>query len=240
MVFFFVKIIKSKLFQGFCKNKKTILLQKNQIIMKRVIIYSLATCFILGCTSVKKSTDNNEIDKLVNLMTGTFNSAKQATEDTAFYDITLQMYPIWLNKKGENWLYVEQALSSAPQRPYRQRIYKVERVSKDLYQSTVYTLPQPKRFIGKWSNPAAFDIISPDSLVERNGCSVFLRKIAPNYFRGATKDGTCESSMSGANYATSEVEIFENKILSWDRGFDKKAKQVWGAVKGGYVFERVK
>jgi hypothetical protein len=27
-------------------------------------------------------------------------------------------------------------------------------------------------------------------------------------------------------------------LLTWDQGFDKDGKQVWGAVKGGYEFKR--
>lgn len=206
--------------------------------MKQLITLFVAFLLFLGCTSTKKSSDVNEVEQLVSLMTGTFNSANQAKKDSAFYDISLQMYPIWQERTDAKWLYVEQAVSAAPQRPYRQRVYKVERVGSDLYQSVVYTLPNPKRFIGKWNTPSSFNIISPDSLSERTGCTVFLRKISDNYFRGATKDGTCESSLRGASHATSEVEVFDDKIISWDRGFDKNGKQVWGAVKGGYVFDR--
>ena len=33
-----------------------------------------------------------------------------------------------------------------------------------------------------------------------------------------------ESLLFGASYATSEVEIFKDKILSWDRGYDSDDK----------------
>jgi CpeT protein len=32
------------------------------------------------------------------------------------------------------------------------------------------------------------------------------------------------------------VEIFADRLASWDRGWNKEDKQVWGAEKGGYVF----
>jgi hypothetical protein len=218
------------------KHIKTILRHYQN--MKPLIAFSIILFCFIGCTSTKKSSNTNDVEQLVNLMTGTFNSASQAQKDSAFFDISLQMYPIWQERNDGKWLYVEQAVSAAPQRPYRQRVYKVEKIGSDLYQSVVYTLPNPKRFIGKWNSPNAFNSISPDSLNERTGCTVYLRKISDNYFRGATKYGTCESTLRGASFATSEVEVFENKIVSWDRGFDKNGKQVWGAVKGGYVFDR--
>jgi len=43
-----------------------------------------------------------------------------------------------------------------------------------------------------------------------------------------------------AQYATSEVQIYPNRIVSWDRGFDSEGKQVRGAVKSGYIFRKLK
>ena len=42
--------------------------------------------------------------------------------------------------------------------------------------------------------------------------------------------------MRGASFARSEVEILEDKIISWDRGFDASGNYVWGAEKAGYIF----
>lgn len=209
---------------------------KHQLTFSLIIVISIITW---NCNGLKKSNKKDNTKELVNLMTGSFSSAKQAKKDTAFYDISLQMYPIWQNRKDGNWLYVEQAVSNAPNRPYRQRVYKIEKVNDELFRSIVYTLPNPKDFIGKWKNPTAFDVINPDSLALRDGCDVYLRKVADKYYRGATKEGTCKSTLRGASYATSEVEVFADKIISWDRGFNEKSEQVWGAEKGGYIFNRL-
>ena len=48
----------------------------------------------------------------------------------------------------------------------------------------------------------------------------------------------CASDLRGAAYATSEVTITPQFVLSWDRGFDNTGKQVWGATEGPYVFLR--
>lgn len=194
---------------------------------------------LLGCNSLKKNRNKDNSKELLQLMSGSFSSAKQARNDTAYYNIKLEMHPIWVNRKNEQWLYVEQAVAKAPNRPYRQRIYQLVRVNEDLYQSIVYTLPNPKAFVGQWKKPAAFDSLSPDNLERREGCDVYLRKVADKYYRGATKEGTCKSNLEGASFATSEVEIFADKVISWDRGFDEKGIQVWGAAKGGYIFDRI-
>ena len=59
-------------------------------------------------------------------------------------------------------------------------------------------------------------------------------------FIGGTDEKNCASKLRGASYATSEVKISDSYLYSWDRGFDKEGKQVWGAQKGGYYFKRVK
>ena len=121
--------------------------------MKQQLTFSLIlliTIFIWSCNSLKKVSKKDNTKELVSLMIGSFSSAKQAKKDTAFYDITLQMYPIWENRKDGNWLYVEQSLSKKPEKPYRQRVYKIEKVDDELFRSIVYTLPNPKDFIGKY------------------------------------------------------------------------------------------
>jgi len=60
-----------------------------------------------------------------------------------------------------------------------------------------------------------------------------------NKFAGQTGNKTCSSELRGARYASSKVTVTKNEILSWDQGFDKEDKQVWGATKGGYIFKKI-
>jgi len=55
-------------------------------------------------------------------------------------------------------------------------------------------------------------------------------------FVGGTEGKGCASDLRRATYATSEVVVKLDHLTSWDRGFDKSDRQVWGAEKGGYVF----
>ncbi|MBT8230845.1 MAG: hypothetical protein KJO50_11340 [Bacteroidia bacterium] len=171
--------------------------------------------------------------KLVDMMTGSFNSSKQAYADTAYFDITLHMYPIWTDRPG-HWLYVEQSVTSFPDKPYRQRIYRIEKDGQG-FVSKVYEINDPSRFTGKWKNPAFFDSFGESILSEREGCDVHLMP-TENGYSGSTKDDLCSSTLRGARYATSRVSIIPGKIESWDQGFDDKDQQVWGAVNGAYVF----
>ena len=189
-------------------------------------------------TPVMEKAKNADYKELCSWMTGSFNSTQQAKDDTAFYDINLEMYPIWEGETEDYWLYVEQALSSKKEKPYRQRIYQITQVDSVTFTSYIYTLPNPDEYIGSWTKPDLFkDLILADSL-KREGCEVVLKKEV-NHYVGETGEGTCSSTLQGAKYATSEVTVTPKSIISWDRGYDKKDKQVWGAEKGGYIFQRV-
>jgi hypothetical protein len=69
---------------------------------------------------------------------------------------------------------------------------------------------------------------------------VFLQRKGRNRFEGKTSEGTCPSDLRNAAYATSEVKLDRKKMCSWDRGYNKEGKQVWGATKGAYIFRRIR
>lgn len=202
------------------------------------LAFALSVLFSLHACAARKQGDSgsdNNLDRLVSYMQGSFNSSAQAQRDSNYYDISLEMRPIWPKRKDAHWLYVEQAVSAVKGKPYRQRVYRVSARPDDSFISEVYTLPDEAGFIGAYDTPEKFDALSPDQLVLRNGCAVILR-IDGEHFKGATEGDGCESNLRGAKYATSKVEITPDRILSWDQGFDASGKQVWGATLGGYEF----
>lgn len=173
------------------------------------------------------------------MMTGSFSSAEQSAEDDRFLDIRLQMVPIWTERSDGPWLYVEQASALRMDQPYRQRVYRISQTEDGAVVSRVYELTEPLRFAGAYQQPEVFDSLSPDSLTERVGCAVTLRGSAPDSFSGSTSDDQCKSSLRGASYATSKVEIYEDRLVTWDRGFDDAGQQVWGSEVGPYIFRRI-
>ncbi len=208
--------------------------------------FYLLLIFVLllsACKTIQKTTNlpaKLVTTELIKLMSGTFSSRAQAAKDSTYYDINLVMHPIWQTDKTAAWLYVEQAVTQMIKKPYRQRIYKVTPTTDGRFESKVYTLPNPAKFIHGWDNPSVFNSITPDSLTVRTGCSVFLQKTADGCYTGSTNEKDCESSMRGASYATSEVTVCKGSVMSWDRGWDVSDSHVWGAEKAGYVFERLK
>jgi reactive intermediate/imine deaminase len=180
-----------------------------------------------------------DLETLAGWMSGSFSSRAQAEEDPAYFDIRLEMQPIWGERTDGIWLYVEQAAASSLERPYRQRVYHLTAQEDGSFCSAVFEIPDALQYAGLWRNPRPLQVLSPDDLKPREGCAVILRKRDDGHFAGGTVEDACKSSLRGASYATSEVIVRPDGIESWDRGYDAAGKQVWGAEKGAYVFDRV-
>lgn len=212
--------------------------------MKKLFVIIIFSVSVLSCKNAdsighsSKSDVDEELNELFSLMQGSFHSEKQAQSDSTYYNISLHMYPIWKDKG--NFLYVEQALTSMQDKPYRQRIYEVKRLNDSVFSSAVFTLDVDSLWVGKWKTPQAFNTITLSDISLKEGCQVLLKRVGDEHFKGQTGKNTCASSLRGASFARSEVEIFKDKIISWDRGFDAQGNYVWGAEKGGYIFDRIK
>jgi len=180
----------------------------------------------------------SDLDLLVSWMTGSFSSRAQAEADQDFWDIRLRMTPIWTDRSDGHWLYVEQAAASSLDQPYRQRVYHVVEVADGLFESSVMALPEPSMYVGDWRREEPLADLEPADLLDREGCSILMRRRG-DAFIGGTLGRLCTSSLRGASYATSEVVITAEGVVSWDRGYDDSHAQVWGAVKAGYVFDRL-
>lgn len=188
--------------------------------------------------SILLNAQDPELNKLRLWMSGDFSSRAQHQRDTSFFDIRLHMRPIWTERSDGFWLYVEQSLASSQAKPYRQRIYQVRRLNDSILSSQVYEMKNPLRFVRAWQDPSLLGSLSPDSLETREGCAILLRINAEGNFVGTTPEKSCLSRLRGASYATSEVIITRNLLVSWDRGWDAGDKQVWGSTKGGYHFRK--
>jgi len=196
----------------------------------------LATLLFLVATSVFAQQDK-ELDTLASYMSGSFSSANQAARDSSYFDVRLHMQRIWKHRTDGIWIYVEQAMATSLNAPYRQRVYRLHRNDDRVLESAVYALPQPQSAIGAWEDTTKISGVTPESLKLRDGCQVFLHE-SNGHFDGATEGMACSSDLKGAAFATTEVKIYANAIISWDRGFNSSGEQVWGATKGGYIFLR--
>ncbi len=198
-------------------------------------LFSIALFFVINFSFAQSP----ELKKLTEYMAGSYSSEAQHKTDTAnYFDIRLQIVRIWKNRSDGYWFYVEQAVAEYLDKPYRQRVYHLSEPVKGIFTSEVFTMNQPLRFTHQ---PELLEkTISSDSLITREGCAVTLTQINKKKFSGSTEGKKCPSDRSGANYATSEVTVLPRELHSWDRGYNDKDEQVWGATLGGYIFIKKK
>ena len=204
--------------------------------MSRVII--LSVLFFAACSSVKKSTvtkTDKELNQLEQLLSGSFSSELQSKEDTSYFNISLVMLPSWTNRTDGKWMYVEQAMATKLDKPYRQRVYHLQHSGKNTFTSDIYTIKNALTYAGLQNDKSKLEKLSFDSLELKDGCTVTLKN-NNGVFSGGTDGRSCPSDLRGAKYATTKITLKKGELISWDQGFDANDKQVWGATKGGYIF----
>lgn len=210
--------------------------------MRRIRIFalvsmSMALLACVGAPSRDMSASAAVLDPaaaVAAMMQGHYDSSDQAAADTAYFPILLAMVPIWPERSNGHWLYVEQAMADTPDKPYRQRVYRIYNGEDGEVISEVYTIAAPERFVQGWRTGTLAGL-REESLQPRTGCAVHLRDSGQGW-QGATIGTGCASERSGAAYATAEVRLAPGRMTSWDRGFNAAGKQVWGAAAGAYVF----
>lgn len=180
------------------------------------------------------------VEEVAGLLTGTFDSKTQADADPkGFRAVRLVSVRVPKSRLGNGSpvLYLEQALVATPNKPYRQRFYRVEETADGGVLSRVFEPKDPIVVSGKWRDPSDLALYGPGDVVERIGCAVRLKR-TPEGWSGGTEGTNCPSALSGARYAESDVRLSPGRMETWDRGFDVDDRQVWGSEKGPYVFER--
>ncbi len=179
-------------------------------------------------------------DEVAALLAGTFDSKAQAEANPdGFRAVRLVSVRVPKSRLGPDApvLYLEQALVSTPDKPYRQRFYRIEETADGGVVSRVFEPKETLAVSGKWRDPSDLGLYGAGDVVERIGCAVRLKKTDEGW-EGSTEGTNCPSALSGARYATSRVKLSAGRIESWDRGYDLEDRQVWGAKEGPYVFER--
>jgi hypothetical protein len=192
----------------------------------------------LSAGAQQKLTDK-EVDEVFQLMSGSFSNQAQAHNDTAFFDISLHSRPMWQDRQGEHWLYIELAMAGKVQEPYRQRVYSYSLFNDTTVACKVYSIKgDSKKYAGDWRKNQPLDGLTPDDLEAKDGCTIYFHRTGRSIYDGSTVGSGCANTMRGAAYATSVTHLDKVSMMTWDRGYDSSGKQVWGTTKGGYDFKK--
>lgn len=207
---------------------------------KLILVISFIFIYLNSYAQISVPSGTSDLSLLAEYLEGNFSTEEQSKQDTNYFHIVLHIKPIWIERSDGIWFYVEQAAAWKQEKPYRQRVYKLSQLEDNLFVSEVYTFENPLNYAGDWKKDNPLSDLSPEKLNKREGCTVYLSKVGDANFIGNTKGKGCEGDSRAAKYVTSEVTITPDSFISWDRGFDEKDIQVWGAVNGPYIFKKIK
>ena len=104
------------------------------------------------------------LEALATTMIGSYSSAAQATEDTSYFNIELEMVRIWPKRKDGVWLYVEQAVATSKEKPYRQRVYHVQELNDSTFTSNILTIKGGDALFGAYKDPLLLEQLQKDSV----------------------------------------------------------------------------
>jgi hypothetical protein len=207
--------------------------------MFRILILLIAIAFV-GCKTTQKIfAPSKNLQLFTSTLEGEYNSKEQSISDTDYMNISLVMKRIWTDRKDAYWIYVEQALASKMEKPYRQRVYRVTEED-SIVISRIYQFDDPLQYAGAQNDTAKMNKLTFNKLTTKAGCDVLMLNTGNNKWEGSTIGNKCPSVLRGSKYATSKIKLFYNKLESWDQGFDSLDHQVWGATKGAYIFKKTK
>jgi len=203
--------------------------------MKKLLVLAFLSLMLHGCAATQ---DVNRVDHLLTWMEGDFTNEqaladkeRAAVEEHLPIEVHMRRLP-----QFHAGLYVEQAAMSAPDRPYRQRVYLAKEIGNSIVME-VFTLADPARFRNAHKDPELLATIRLEDLTHRGGCDVILRYDGVKYV-GGTEGTGCASELGDAKYATSKVEVSALEFSSLDQGWIAHGQQAWGAEKLPYLFAK--
>jgi hypothetical protein len=177
-------------------------------------------------------------------ISGEFTSTSQSIEDTYFDNIFINTVKFRGDTYGD-WFYTEQG-EIVDGIPYKIRVYILSYVDDTTLLNQVYKIKTEN-----FNSGIDLPLLKFDDLEEMSGCHTYIYKSHNGnewYYYGETNGKNCKSSFRAPTYTTSQFRLYEDRIISWDRGWDDSilyrqyntGAQIWGSTKGPYEYLKIK
>jgi CpeT/CpcT family (DUF1001) len=177
---------------------------------------------------------NQQIREVVSYL----DTSTWAAFDRQAPDVRITTCPIRIADTDTTFLYQEQALSLELNSPYRQRFLQIAPSADNLrVESIAYKPTHPEAWIGLCDRPEVDRVVPLPELGE-TVCSLILQKEGDGYW-GTTPEEGCAANYRGAVRITNQVQLTQDTMETWDRGFDAQGQQVWGATDQSYQYRDI-
>ncbi|KAH7294084.1 hypothetical protein KP509_28G055600 [Ceratopteris richardii] len=174
-------------------------------------------------------------------------STEQAARDPmTFFNLRMLTCPATVLADGSRVLYFEQGFGRNPEKPYRQRFFKVKpcpnemKCDVEVGSYAVRDVEEYRNFCDRPKNqrPQPEEVIGD---MAEHLTSVYLTRCRRGQrclYEGSTPTSGFPNEWNGASYCTSDLSILRNgEVHLWDRGYDEEGNQVWGVKEGPYEFK---
>jgi hypothetical protein len=193
------------------------------------------------------TTFPSELLALAHHLAGEFDNREQALADPTWYvHLRLWQRPVPLFREDSLTIFAEQANMLYLDRPYRQRIMRLQGRSSDASLKVQYYMPSnPSTLIGAGHNPDLLNTLTPDQLELLPGCVLNVTQESLNshsykFIATPPPDTRCCFSV-GENIVQVSLgfEATQDRFLSYDKGIDSTTgKATWGAILGPYCYTK--
>ena len=199
----------------------------------------LLIIFVFMSTISFGQMTNKNLRDYTKRIIGVFSTEEQSKLDTTFDNVRVYTKLIRKDKNGIYWVYTEQG-EFLYYKPYRQRVYQLAIVDGKILQR-IYYIKNQENF--SYFNPKSIKSITSKDIYLKPGCDLEITTVAypilKGVYGGKTNDTNCIATFRGSSYTTTDFMVYKNKIHSWERGWDKNGKQVWGSSKGHYIYKKI-
>jgi len=184
---------------------------------------------------------SKDLKTLTTWFAGHYNNSTQVRRDTTAQQTFAYVVPIWENLVTDAlWFYEE--ITNDKQQVISQRIYRFADVNAVQWEAVIYELPDIQKYAGEWQKPMPFDGFDPEvDLTGMAECTIIFSKKGDTKYSGASIRKECRYGKLNAYYVMTSIDIYEEKLVRADRGFEHDHTQMWGptAEEKGFEFKKI-
>lgn len=207
--------------------------------MIRILLLSL--CILLAYSKPGDATQKRDmqIEVLRKLLSGgEYSSRRQAVLDSSYRERILIVRSLSATSLDTVWAYLRvEDVDTMGNGAVEEVVWAIHRIPERVLECAIYTVVR-----------AHGDTIPvPDSITDismvsgimrsRRGCEIYLQEYEET-FGGRSQGMHCRSRLAEAAFSTYEVTIARDRILIWERDYDRIGEQIGGPRVMPYAYFR--
>lgn len=188
----------------------------------------------------------NKFDRFKYQILGHFSNKDQvAAGETTERAQEFIVMPIFKDRPGEFWVYLEFFSPSLIDVPMDQRVEQYVQVSRDSFRMEVYYLKNPEKYVNAWKHAKFPNLDIKKDLVRGDGCDLIIahQEDKPGTFKTVPPtEFNCEmlTSEGPARYVDLEFELSDSQYLMWFHFYSSNKEHLKKSAKNGLEFKRLK